>query len=115
MAIVKHKGIPIELGGTIYTIAPLPLGALEQMEEAGVIVNGAVSSTAKQTTTVIDAAYCALRRNYPDMTREFVADELVDVGNMAEVFAAVMDVSGALRKSLEASAPAGEPTGVATP
>ena len=113
MAIVKHKGIPKELGGVTYIIAPLPLGALEQLQAQGVALEGNINDP-KQVTTVIDMAYIALRRNYPDMTREQVG-ELIDLGNMGEVFEAVMDVSGALRKSLEAAAPAGEPTGVATP
>jgi probable phage associated protein len=61
---------------------------------------------AKQISTVIDCAHAAMKRNYPDMTREEVAD-LIDIGNMNEVFAAVMDVSGLKRKEQEA-AQAGE-------
>ncbi|ENT1749659.1 hypothetical protein CAA71_002200, partial [Neisseria gonorrhoeae] len=44
----------------------------------------------------------ALKRNYPDLTREEAAD-LIDIGNMNEVFAAVMDVSGLKRREQEAA------------
>lgn len=32
--------------------------------------------------------------NYPDITREFVADELLDVGHVNAVFETVMGASG---------------------
>ena len=59
---------------------------------------------------VVDAAHAALRRNYPLMTREEVA-ELVGLENMIDVFQAVMDVSGALRRDREAQAGEGTPPG----
>ncbi|VVN71660.1 hypothetical protein PS914_02340 [Pseudomonas fluorescens] len=43
--------------------------------------------------TVIDATYAALRRNYPDMSREEVAG-LLDLRKMREVLNAVMSASG---------------------
>jgi hypothetical protein len=105
MPIVKIKGIPKELGGTTYIVPPLSLGALEQLHEKLGTFAGDVSDLG-QVATVIDAAHAALRRNYPDMTREQVAD-MVDVSNMLELFEAVMDISGARRKAHEAEAAAG--------
>lgn len=102
---VRIKGVTIELNGTNYVIPPIALGALEQLQERIVAFNGNVQDV-KQISTVIDCAYAALRRNYPDMTREEVAD-LIDIGNMNEVFVAMMDVSGLKRKEQEA-AQAGE-------
>lgn len=64
------------------------------------------AADAGQISTVIDCAHAALKRNYPDLTREEAAD-LIDIGNMNEVFAAVMDVSGLKRREQEA-AQAGE-------
>ncbi|AEV24622.1 hypothetical protein Dsui_0202 [Azospira oryzae PS] len=101
MAIVKVKGIPVDLGGETFVIPPLALGALEQLQERVAKFKGDIRD-AEQVATVIDAAHAALKRNYPDMPRETVAD-LIDVGNMAEVFEAVMDVSGLKRKALEAA------------
>nr|DAT12065.1 MAG TPA: tail tube protein [Caudoviricetes sp.] len=102
---VRIKGVTVELNGTEYVIPPIALGALEQLQSRIGAFDGNVQD-AKQISTVIDCAHSALKRNYPDMTREEVAD-LIDIGNMNEVFAAVMDVSGLKRKEQEA-AQAGE-------
>ena len=102
---VRIKGVTVELNGVDYVIPPIALGALEQLQERIVAFNGDIQDV-KQISTVIDCAYAAMRRNYPDMTREEVAD-LIDIGNMNEVFTAVMDVSGLKRKEQEA-AQAGE-------
>ena len=102
---VRIKGVTVELNGTNYVIPPIALGALEQLQERIGAFDGNVQD-AKQISTVIDCAHAALRRNYPEMTREQVAD-LIDIANMGDVFAAVMDVSGLKRKEQEA-AQAGE-------
>lgn len=99
MAIVKVKGIEVELGGEILVVPPLPLGALEQLQDRLSVFKGDIRDK-DQVATVIDAAHSALKRNYPDLTREDVAN-LIDVGNMADVFEAVMDVSGIKRKEIE--------------
>ena len=98
---VRIKGVTVELNGTEYVIPPIALGALEQLQSDIGAFDGNVQD-AKQISTVIDCAYAAMRRNYPDMTRGEVAD-LIDIGNMNEVFAAVMDVSGLKRKEQEAA------------
>ena len=97
---VKIKGIPVILAGVEYIIPPIALGALEQLQDRIGQFTGNVSDKG-QVATVIDAAYSAMKRNYPDLTREAVAD-MIDVGNIAEVFESVMDVSGLKRKALEA-------------
>lgn len=101
----KIKGIAFDFGGETLVIPPISLGAMEQLQQRIGEFSGDVMDS-KQVGTVIDAAFAALKRNYPDMTRDQVAD-LIDVGNMAEVFACVMDVSGLKRKAAEA----GEMTG----
>lgn len=100
MAIVKVKGIPIPFNGTDYVVPPLSLGALEQLQERIASFTGDIRSK-EQVATVLDAAHAALKRNYPEVTRDEVA-EWIDVANMAEVFEAVMDISGLKRKTLEA-------------
>lgn len=106
---VKVKGIPKNLGGTDFVIPPLALGPLEQLQDRIAAFDGTLNK--ESIAVVIDAAHAALKRNYPDITREDVA-ELVDVENMIEVFEAVMDVSGLRRKQIEADA-AGESKPVA--
>lgn len=105
--IARVKGIPVELGGNTYVLPPLSLGALEQMKTKLKNFTGDIQDV-DQISTVIDAAHAALKRNYPEVTREFVAEH-VGLENFTDVFMAVMDVSGVARKAREAGeAAAGE-------
>lgn len=98
-------GIEFTLGdGKKYTIAPLTLGVLEDYGDA---LNAIGSLDKASVATTIDVAWASLRRNYPEMTREQVRD-LIDVENMERVFQACMDVSGLMRKELEAAQEAAE-------
>lgn len=99
---IKVKGVPIEMGGETYVVPPLPLGVLEAMQDRLAAMNGGLDKESVATT--IDCLFACLKRNYPDMTRERVATDLLDVGNMGEVMQAVMDVSGMRRKAAEAEA-----------
>lgn len=102
---MKIKGIKLTLGGVDYTVPPIALGDLEQMQDRLAGYQGGLDQAS--IATVIDAAHAALKRNYPQITRAEIG-ALVDVANMAEVFEAVMDVSGLKRKASEAT-PTGEP------
>lgn len=100
------KGITLTLGdGKSYVVPPLTLGALEDNQEA--LAKGGADLSPESVRAIIDIALAALQRNYPDMTREHVRG-LLDVGNMTEVFLAVMDVSGLRRKAQEDAAEPGE-------
>lgn len=108
-AVVKYPGIVKVLGGVEYVIPPISLGALQQLH--GRITQFSDQVDAESINTVIDVTHAALKRNYPDITLEEVK-ELVDVGNMFELFEAVMDVSGMKRKAIEAG---GQEQGEAPP
>lgn len=95
----RVKGIPVPMGGATWIVPPLSLGTLEDMQERLASFKGGMD--AESVRTVIDAAWAALLRNYPGLERTQVRD-MLDVGNMEEVFTALMDVSGALRKAAEA-------------
>lgn len=99
--VVRVKGIPVDIGGTILIVPPLSLGALEQLHEP---LNRftAESFNMANVVVVVDAAYAALKRNYPDLTRQEVADG-IGLENMNDVLEAVMDVSGLKRKEKEAA------------
>jgi hypothetical protein len=105
--IVKVKGLKVTLDGEDLIMPPLSLGALEQLGESLATYNGDVRDKA-QVAVVIDVAHSALKRNYPDMTREQVAEK-IGLENMQDVMEAAMDVSGLKRKEREAAeAAAGE-------
>lgn len=95
--IAKVKGIAVDFGCTQRIVPPLSLGALEQLQDGLADFTGDIRDP-KQVAMIIDAAHAALRRNYPDLTREQVADE-IGLENMTEVMEAVMDVTGLKRKA----------------
>lgn len=103
--IVKFPGIKKTIGGTDYIVPPISLRTLQQLQSQIENFNGATLSP-EALDTAITVIHSALKRNYPDITEDQVSD-LVDVGNMFDLFETVMDVSGMKRKELEAES-AGE-------
>ena len=101
--VVKVKGVPVDLGGTTYIVPPLSLGAMEQLLPR-LLEFKATAANIKDVAVVVDAAHAALKRNYPALEREVVAD-LIGLENMMDIMEAVMDVSGLKRKALEAEEP----------
>lgn len=65
-------------------IPPIALGDFEQLQDR--------LKDRPDVSTVIDATFAALKRNYPEMTRDQVAG-LIDMGNKERVFQVVMGVS----------------------
>ncbi len=113
----KFKGVrQVFADGTELVVPPLNLAAVEVLQERLVGFTGELDP--KSVALVVDATLMALHRNYPEITRERVVNDLLDLGNMAEVMEAVMDVSGLKRKQQEAElagTPLGEaPAGMAT-
>lgn len=85
MSLTAWGGVPFKFNAaTTLLIPPIALGDFEQLQER---LKGV-----PDVTTVIDATFAALKRNYPEMTRDQVA-QLIDMGNKNAVFQAVMGVS----------------------
>lgn len=101
------KGIRMTLGGVDYIVPPLSLGALEDLQGELEAFTGDVSSASIKT--VIDATTRALKRNYPDISRDQVR-ESIGLENMGEIMEALMDVSGLRRRQIEEGAGTGEGT-----
>jgi hypothetical protein len=98
--VVKVKGIPYTFSDRVLVIPPLSLGAMEQLQERLSVMKEDLADP-EYIGTVIETVHAALKRNYPDMTREEVAD-MIDLANMQEVMTCAMDVAGLKRKALEA-------------
>lgn len=81
------RGNEKKIAGQKWIFAPAPLGAIERFQEH-------LSAADVPVPVIIDMAHICLKRNYPDITREFVADELIDLGNMQEILELVVSVSG---------------------
>lgn len=90
------KGIDTDIGGTVYTVPPLSLGAVERFQDRLAAPTG---------SDIIDITLAALKRNYPDLTRDELAEQ-IDVENVQRVIEAVMQISNLVPKAGEAR-PAG--------
>jgi hypothetical protein len=94
----KLKGIPVLLGGVTFIVPPLNFKSLKELQARIAAYNGAMDEEAM--TLVSDVLKASLLRNY---TEEQIGDldDVLDVGNMADVMDACMDASGLKRKELE--------------
>lgn len=96
-------------GGRWYLVPPASFGTLERMREKINALPQLEAGDPAAQGSITDLAFEALRRNYPTITRDMVL-ELVDVGNMFDVQATVLDVGGMKRRQQQAEreAPAGK-------
>lgn len=101
-------------GGQQYTLPPLTLGALQRLQQPLMQLQAAEALAPASLATIAQAVHSSLRRNYPAVTLEQVG-ELVDVGNMLELVAAVLDVSGIKRKAAAGPNPPAQPAPAETP
>lgn len=106
-------GVTIEMGGREFIVPPLTLGQLRrllpkvrQMTEVG------ASMGEEQIETLCEIVAAAMRRNYPEITEDAVAD-LLDLGNASGVLSAVLTGSG-LRTAQPGEALAGRSNGIAS-
>jgi hypothetical protein len=90
-------GHELTLGGQVYVVPPLNLAGVKQMQGR---LSSLFESGMPDMDTVAQALFLAMRRNYPEMTREAI-DELVDYGNMLDILDAVMNTSGLVAKAGE--------------
>jgi hypothetical protein len=110
---VKIPGVSVVMGGITRVVPPLNLKALSLLQDRLSTFVGGVDK--ESVELILDAAEAALKRNYTEITRDQIEEEL-DVGNMTDVFNAIMDVSGLRRKAqeLEGATAVGE-TGATSP
>lgn len=101
---VKYQGYAVSLGGKEYVFAALSLGSVEMLQDkiSAVTAGGDVM---KQIGSIIDISHASLKRNYPEITREEVAD-LIDISNIEGIFLNIMSTSGMVAS--EGTATAGE-------
>jgi hypothetical protein len=93
-------GITLNLGDVPHVVPPLTLGTLEALQpRLAEFLQG--KNGLAGAPVVIDAVFAALKRNYPDIERQTVADG-IDVATMGDFTAAILDISGAKRKDIEA-------------
>lgn len=95
----KYAGVVVALGGVDYTVPPLALGALKVcLPKLNAVMQAKGDFTVEVIDGFVDVALAALRRNYPDLSREALEQEL-DLGNMGDVMAAIAGSSGLAPKA----------------
>lgn len=88
-------GKQITLAGEKYTLAPVPLSGLAAVGEKLALIGTEISAEA--AGALVECVWRGLRRNHPEVTREFV-DENIDTRNSAEIIAAFVSVNGFVPK-----------------
>lgn len=105
MAAPNVKGIPLVLAGVTYTLPPASLATLENLGPRLDVLNSKMSGQGAVELAdfgvAADLVTDCLRRNYPDIKRELVAEH-IGLESIGEVMAMCYDTSGLLRKKLEA-------------
>ncbi len=95
------QGMTLNLGGEDYIVPALNFRQLQQFKtEIAAMQNMSNSADPmNELSTVIPVVTASLKRNYPDMTEEKVAD-LLDMGNYVNVFQAVLGITPEMRDLL---------------
>lgn len=99
-------GKTITLGGQTLTLAPTPFVRMVALQsQLATLANGMSEAGAQ---ALIDGLWHGLRRNHPDLSREFVEDNL-DATNMPAISAAFAEVNqlGKTEESAPGETPAG--------
>lgn len=88
------EGVKVNLGGREFIAPPLNFRALRKIQPklADLTALGAVP-TPEQLQTVVEIVHLALVRNYPELAIDEL-DDLLDLGNIPDVLAAIMAASG---------------------
>lgn len=92
-------GKSINLGGQDYVLPPCPLSGLAKLGDRLKLIGTGMSEEAIESLT--DGIFFSLRRNYPEIKREFVHDN-IDLLNIHAVVDAFIAVNG-FQKAVEAS------------
>lgn len=104
----KRGGAWITFGTEAYRVPPLAFASVQELQGRIAAMQGMTGGqpSQDQMDTVVDVVFAAIKRNYPDMPREQIAD-MLDLQNYQEVLGAVLNIAG-----FKAATP-GEPSGEA--
>src|SRR5258708_2927764 len=86
-------GKEVTIGDRTFVMPPLTLGMLELYQDRIDAFQSGEAVTSKSWTTVIDVVHGALKRNYPELDRTVITENM-EMRHIADIFAALMNVSG---------------------
>jgi hypothetical protein len=102
--VLNRGGRWVTMGAEQYRIPALGFRSIIDLQErVEALASMGARPTVEQMDTVATIVHAAMKRNYPDITVESVAD-MLDLENYAEVLDAVLAISGFTK----AAAPSGE-------
>lgn len=112
---MPQRGIPIFMGGRDWVVPALTLGQLVALHEKiqTIATVTAPELSPAQVGDFVEIVHAAVARNYPEVSREQLRDELIDLANAREVMVAILTGSG-LRPAEPGEAPAPAPSAGAT-
>ena len=96
-ATVKHEGTAVQMAGRTWIVPPLSLGQVRRLQP-NIDRLGATDAALSVMDDGIELILAALTRNYPELTKRELADEMLDLGNFRQVIDAVMGMSGLTQK-----------------
>lgn len=86
-------GTVLKLGdGKEYVIAPISIGAIKRFGER--ISQFSTMTLEEQINLSIDLLQASLKRNYPEITKEYIEDELLHMGNIFDIMVTITNASG---------------------
>jgi hypothetical protein len=95
----RWGGKKITIGGKEWLFAPLSIGAMKRFkDDIGKIGTSQDATEVMEVSIRIIAA--SLKRNYPDLTSEFIEEDIVDMSNFKELLTEVLAVSGYQKKEV---------------
>ncbi|HUC70380.1 MAG TPA: hypothetical protein VMS01_04230 [Stellaceae bacterium] len=90
----KIKGVPIEMGGSEWIVAPLTIAQIRESQADRATCESEEASLEARTDAAARIILPALQRNYPEITAATLEGELLDAGNVFETLRAVLTGSG---------------------
>lgn len=98
----------VRIGDERYRIPPLALRAIQELKGDVEALQGIRGMpTGEQMNAALRIIHSAITRNYPSLAFETLA-EMLDLGNVTDVLAAVMSISGYVVERGKGAAPPGE-------
>jgi len=88
------SGVKVTMGGREYTLPPLTLGSLKRIgNKINTLSKIDSVPNEEQTDAIAQIVLASVNRNYAEITQDELL-EMIDLGNLKEIFEAVLGVSG---------------------
>jgi hypothetical protein len=86
----KLAGKPMTIGGVLYLVPALSFFHFKDLRDKIRRIEQGLADDDESIETSLTVIYCALKRNYPDITMKFILRELLDLGNIKEFMSAAV-------------------------